>query len=62
MIKPKYLRANPNSELGRNFTDAHNKGWILVCINEKGFPIFKESFTRWFKRVIMKKMDHIVPS
>lgn len=59
-MKLKYIRAHPDSPLGMNYTQAHTNGWVLVGFvywekYKTSYPVFRESYFRWFKRVFLKQ-------
>jgi hypothetical protein len=58
-MKRKYVRAHPESRLGRSYTDAATDGWELVAINPDGYPIFRESFWRWVTRVVLRRRCYV---
>lgn len=55
----RYLRAHPESEIGRNFTDAERMGWKLVAINARNQPIFRQTFKSWFLETFFRKKVYV---
>lgn len=51
----RYLRAHPESELGKNFTEAERMGWKLVAFNGKGMPIFRQTLKSWIGETFFRQ-------